>query len=116
MLGGIKFPCGTSLTTRVRARRRDRSGGPGAGLAAATPRWSCRLGLTATSQASSAARDLPGTGGEVKHEIHDPNDQRRLDQGPEPVDVKTAHDVFRDHEHQQRYEEPGNPKREDRQW
>ena len=25
MLGGIKFPCGTSLTTRVRARRRDRS-------------------------------------------------------------------------------------------
>ena len=49
----------------------------------------------------AAVGDLPWTGREVEHEIDDPYDQRRLDQGPEPVHVKPGHDVSRQHQHQQ---------------
>jgi 2-methylcitrate dehydratase PrpD len=70
--------------------------------AAATALRAAGLELrTLSSQLSPAAGDLPGSGREVKHQVHDPDDQRRRHQGPEAVDVKAAHESPGDHEHQQ---------------
>ena len=60
--------------------------------------------------------DLPRPGQPIEHHVHDPHDQRRLDERPEAVDVKAAHDPLGDVEHQHRDEEPGDSQGEDGQW
>src|SRR5262249_7478824 len=50
----------------------------------------------------------------VEQHVHEPDDDRRADQGPEPVDREPGDDPVGEVEHRQRDEEPREPERQDR--